>query len=65
MVRANFKQKRIDAGFRQEDLAKLAGCNKHSISRYETGERIPCLEIAIKISEALKSNVNEIFLREG
>ncbi len=25
---------------------------------------IPCLEIAIKISEALKSNVNEIFLRE-
>ncbi len=36
MVRANFKQKRIDAGLRQEDLAKLAGCNTHSISRYET-----------------------------
>ena len=64
MVRANFKQKRIDADLRQEDLARLAGCNTHSISRYETGERIPCLEIAIKISEALKSNVNEIFLRE-
>ena len=57
MVRADFKQKRID-------LARIAGCNTHSISRYETGERIPCLEIAIKISEALKSNVNEIFLRE-
>ncbi len=64
MVRANFKQKRIDAGLRQEDLARLAGCNAHSISRYETGERIPCLEIAIKISEALQSSVNEIFLRE-
>ncbi|MCR5756107.1 MAG: helix-turn-helix domain-containing protein [Acetatifactor sp.] len=62
---SDFKQKRIDAGLRQEDLAKLAGCNTHSISRYETGERIPCLEIAIKISEALKSNINEIFLREG
>ena len=64
MLRANFKQKRIDAGLRQEDLAKLAGCNTHSISRYETGERIPCLEIAIKISEALQSSVNEIFFRE-
>ena len=64
MIKADFKQKRIDAGLRQEDLARLAGCNTHSISRYETGERIPCLEVAIKISEALKSNVNEIFLRE-
>ncbi len=64
MIKADFKQKRIDAGLRQEDLARLAGRNTHSISRYETGERIPCLEIAIKISEALQSSVNEIFLRE-
>lgn len=64
MIKSNFKEKRIEAGLRQEDLARLAGCDTHSISRYETGERVPCLEIAIKISEALKSNVNEIFLRE-
>lgn len=62
MIKSNFKEKRIEAGLRQEDLAKLVGCDSHSISRYETGERIPCLEIAIKISEVLKTNVNEIFL---
>jgi len=62
MVKSNFKEKRIKAGLRQEDLARLAGCDTHSISRYETGERVPCLEIAIRISEALKTSVNEIFL---
>ena len=62
MIKADFKQKRIAAGLRQEDLARLAGCNTHSISRYETGERIPCLEIAIRISEALNSSVNELFI---
>ncbi|MCQ2505750.1 MAG: helix-turn-helix domain-containing protein [Lachnospiraceae bacterium] len=62
MVKSNFKEKRIKAGLRQEDLARLAGCDAHSISRYETGERVPCLEIAIRISEALKTSVNEIFL---
>lgn len=64
MVKSDFKKKRIQASLRQEDLARLVGCDSHSISRYETGERVPCLEIAIRISEALNTTVNEIFLRE-
>ena len=41
------------AGTSQKELAKLTGVSEHAISHYETGIRIPSLEMWEKLAEAL------------
>lgn len=44
----------------QKQLADLAGINQTDVSRYENGERIPTLSVAIKIAKALNCTVDEL-----
>lgn len=41
------------AGLSQKELSKLTGVSEHAISHYETGIRIPSLEMWEKLTEAL------------
>lgn len=43
---------RIEAGYTQDELAKLAGTSPSVISRYEKGNRNPTVNIFQKIVEA-------------
>lgn len=57
----NIKKARLEKNVLQEDLAKSVNCSLRSISRYETGERCPSLEMAIRISKYFQLDVNDLF----
>ena len=45
----------------QAKLGKIVGVSGRSVGFYETGERIPKLEVAIKIANFFKKSVIEVF----
>ncbi|WP_066639191.1 helix-turn-helix transcriptional regulator [Desulfolucanica intricata] len=54
-------QARKERGFTQEQAAAVIGINRSTYAHCERG-RIPCLETALKIAQALNKSVEEIFL---
>lgn len=57
----NIKKARLEKNILQEDLAQSVNCSLRSISRYETGERCPSLETALRISKYLQLDINDLF----
>lgn len=47
------KEKRIAMGISHQTLADKAGINRSTISRIESGDRIPTITVCLKIAEAL------------
>lgn len=47
----DFKQLRDDAGYTQDQAAKKLGVSKVSITKYESGEVAPSIEVLTKMSE--------------
>ena len=60
MLRERKKQ-----GLTQAELAEKAGISTMTIRRYESGDRKPRLEEALKISDALSINGEAIAMRDG
>ena len=58
------REARKRAGLTQEELGKLVGCAKTTITGYETGKSEPNMAILSKIMEALKVDANFIFQDE-
>jgi transcriptional regulator with XRE-family HTH domain len=48
------KEKRLAKGLSHQTLADIAGVNRSTISRIESGERIPTITVCLKISAALE-----------
>lgn len=55
----NFRKR---LGFTQEELAKKAGISRAYLTNLESGKYTPSLEVARRLSEVLKSSVDELFL---
>lgn len=50
----------------QQKLAEMVGCSRQTIISIESGCKNPSVEMALKISYALKASIDEIFsLEEG
>lgn len=58
------REARKRAGLTQEELGKLVGCAKTTITGYETGKSEPNMTILSKIMETLKVDANFIFQDE-
>ncbi len=59
LLLALLRQKRVDAGLRQADLAKLLSQHQSFVSKYETGERrLDILELR-QICKALGLSLEE------
>ena len=52
---------RKGVGLTQEDLAVLTGVSRQTIISIEKNKFVPGLDIAIKISDALKTPINKLF----
>lgn len=52
------KELRLERNMKQEDLAKLLGINKNTISKYETGKREPSIDMLIKIADIFDVSVD-------
>lgn len=60
------KNKRMEKGLTQSQLAKIVGVGRVSITRYETGKDIPPMRKAIKIAKVLGCTLDELFgVEEG
>ena len=56
----NLKRKRIEKGMSQEELGKKVGSTTVSICRYERNQRIPMVDVAFKLADALGTTVDEL-----
>lgn len=45
----------------QEQVAKKMGLNQHTISQWETEERIPNIKKALKLAELLETTVESLY----
>lgn len=54
------KSIRKQRGLSQEAIAELLGTSKQVISRYERGERVPKLSVAVKYAEILGVTLEEL-----
>ncbi|RME08639.1 MAG: helix-turn-helix domain-containing protein, partial [Aquificota bacterium] len=58
------REKRQLLGFSQEELARLAGIPRTTISAIESGRAVPSVDYAIRLSKVLGCSVEELFSQE-
>lgn len=58
---SHLKEYRILAGLTQEELAEKVNVRRETIIRLEAGKYNPSLKLAIDISRALKTPIEDIF----
>lgn len=61
LVGLRIKRLRTGKGYSQEKLAELAGINAKYLSSVERGEENPTLDLFIRLSQSLKSDIHEMF----
>ncbi|GAA0735140.1 helix-turn-helix transcriptional regulator [Clostridium oceanicum] len=61
-MKNRIKELRKKYGYTQEDLANLLNVTRQTINAIENNKYNPTLELAIKMSRLLKTNVEELFL---
>lgn len=49
----NLKKIRKLRGLKQKELAEMVGVTESAISQYESGNKVPSFEVALKLAEAL------------
>lgn len=64
MLENKLREIRKSKGLMQAELAKKIGISTMSYQRYEKGKRVPSVNHAILIAEALNSTVEELFKKE-
>lgn len=59
------KVARAEKNLSQEELAKIVGVTRQTISSIETGQYCPSALLAFLLSEKLEKKVDELFFLEG
>jgi len=55
------RERRVKKGLSRKTLGDMVGVSERHIAFIEAGDREPSLEVALKISSALKMSVEKIF----
>lgn len=63
-VKCNLKQIRTDRNLQQNEVGAAVQTDGRTISKYETGERCPDMEMALRLPAYLKLSINKIFESE-
>jgi len=61
-VKTRMKEYRVLRGLTQEKLAEMVGVRRETIIFLEQGKYNPSLKLAHRISRALKSTIDEVFI---
>ncbi len=64
-LRNRLRVARAESTLSQDDLAKLVGVTRQTISSIETGQYCPCALLAFLLSRRLGKRVDELFYLEG
>lgn len=54
------KEKRLAKGLSHQTLADIAKVNRSTISRIESGERVPTITVCFKVAEALELKLHAL-----
>lgn len=65
MKNTKLSKARIDAGITQAQVAREVGITELAYQNYEAGRRVPRVDVAIKIADALGVTVKDIFSDNG
>lgn len=65
MLRNRVKELRARHSLTQSDLGKLVDVTRQTIAFIEKGEFSPSITLALKLADALKVDVKELFWLEG
>lgn len=57
----NIRQKRIEAGLSQGELAELLGRNRVTVSNWETGKTAPSIKALHEIADLFGCTIAELF----
>ena len=57
---SNIKRERMKNGMSQEQLGEKSGVSKNAICNYERNKRIPMVDVAFKLADALGTTVDEL-----
>ena len=60
-----FKQAREEALLSQLDVAHLAGCSEHLVSKIETGRLVPGTALKRRLAEVLHAPAEHMFTEES
>jgi len=63
-VKNNIQKVRLNIHMTQTSLAKQIGISRPQLSQIENGVYNPSLRVALKISDILKTSVNDLFKLE-
>ena len=55
---------RKERGIRQEELAKMLGVSRQTVSSLETGRYNPSIALAFKVARCFEMSIEEIFIYE-
>lgn len=61
MNKTRLKEARAKSGLTQKEIAKKAGITTRVYQIYESGERIPRANVAVKIAKTVESTVEKLF----
>jgi putative transcriptional regulator len=64
MLKTRIKEYRARLNLTQEDLARLVGARRETITFLEKGKYNPSLRLAFNIARALGTTVDELFIFE-
>jgi len=64
-VGENIRRRRLDAGLRQEDVAKRVGVTQAMLAQIERGTRNPSLQVGLAIAEMLSCSVESLCREES
>ncbi len=64
-LRNRLKVARAERNISQEELAKLVGVTRQTISSIETGQYCPSTLLAFLLAKKLEKRVDELFYLEG
>lgn len=64
-VKNNLKEIRKERGLQQTELAKAVLTDARTISRYETGDRNPSIEMGLRLATYLHVAMDDLFWLES
>ena len=64
IINNNIKLVRTEKRIMQEDLARAVNCTPKTMRRYESGDRSPSIEMALRIAAYLKVGLGDLFYIE-
>ena len=63
-IESNLDKIMYDRGISYRQLERMSGVSKSMLNAIANGERIPSLETAFDIADALNVTINELFFRK-